>query len=207
MLTFDPENFLPDKIMVPYLPFDISRFLESHNSYLLHIQPDGLPLAALIDRATSQAGVNPMWIMLRLQAEQGLVTLTDSGAASAQATAKTWKERGTDGTMHAVTGTALEYRLRWACGYAAFEDGFQAVAFGRMMAGIDNQIRELAAWTGRHFPIEQAKLGQPMPIGGKLLNPKTTASRVAYVYTPHVHNGADDNYSVARTLFPEVMGA
>lgn len=206
VLTFDPDNFLPDKIMVPYRPFDISRFLEAHKSYLLHVQPGGMPLAALIDQATARAGVSPMWILLRLQAEQGLVTMTDESAAKSDALPKTWKERDTSGQMKTVSGTALEYRLRWAVGYAAFEDGFQPIAFGKPMAGIDNQIRELAAWTGRHFPQEQAKLGRPISVDGKVLNPKTAASRVAYLYTPHVY-GAKDNYGVARSLFPEVMGA
>lgn len=204
-LTFDPENFLPDKLMVPYVPLDISKFLESKGSYLLHVAPKGVPIAAIIDNACAKAGVNPRWLLVRLEIEQTLVTLTDATAAKWAATPKTWKEYDAANQPKTMTGTRLQYSLRWATGYAAFESGFKPVLFGRQMAGIENQIAETAAWTGRKFPLEKALLGKPLSVDGKTIVPKTTAARVAYLYTPHIKNGADDNYSVARRLFPEYM--
>lgn len=197
-LKFDKNNVLPDSIMRPYLEFDISAIFEKYGSYLRRIQVTGIPLSAYIKQECAKQGTNPAWIIVGLQREQSLIEMTDAEAADLAVKPKTWTE--TDGQHN---GSVLDYRLRWALGFAAFDNGVKQSSY----AGIGNQCQWVSGWAVRKWAMAQAQIGKTMVLvsGGPVV-PANAATVLQYEYTPH-ESAALTNFTLARRYFPNLMSA
>lgn len=245
-VTFEPERTLPDVAIFPYRRVDISALFEREKSYLRRLGlssdttlgartlPAGTPLSAVIDYAAATNGINPAWILVRLQAEQSLISLSDELAAEWRRTPRAWVEGqvwdkaaqrySTPGTR--IDSDKLTYALRWALGYGVFEPplgaqtpgliagaGYRPPHVVERFAGIERQIWAAADWTRRRIEMERGNLGRPQSVDCKTwapesgctqLVPKTIATRIAYAYTPRTE-AARSTQAIYRRHFPDLL--
>lgn len=146
---------------------DIQRFLDSHEGVLknhVDIDVDGLlkTAAMIIADASARHSINPQYLLVLLQKEQGLITDPDP----------------------------KDTQIAWATGYAACDtcdvDHPVIVKF----KGFPKQV-DRAAWRTRYF-VEHPdeffyKPGQTYQISGEDVLLKNPATAALYNYTPHIN--------------------
>lgn len=213
MTPFDPTNVLPDKALFGYNPaFDVQKFFVDRGSFLASREwtagASTVPLSLWISKFCRDNDVKAEWVCVRLQAEQGLIETTPGEAMTYATTPKSWKEVDATGALVPMTtfdptlGTLLDYKLRWALGFSAFEGGFKPVLNGIQMAGIGNQCQRMIEWTRRAF--NNTAHGIPsQQVDGQPLIAKTRATYAIYRYTPHV-SAAKETAAVFAKYFPSL---
>ncbi len=204
MSPFDPTNVLPDSALWPYKALDVQAFFQQMGSFLANetwpTDQGPVYISNWLSRWALSENVNPAWLLVRLQAEQSLLSISPANAVELDQTPKTWQEVGDDGKPHPVSGTKLEYQKRWALGFSAFEGGFRPSLHGLPMAGLGNQIRRAAEWTRRMF-TNTAHSIPPLVIDGSPLQAKTRATYALYRYTPHIQ-AAKETQALFKSYFP-----
>lgn len=181
--TIDYNNLLSDEEAENYTSMslaDITSFLQSKNSYLQYYswfgyQPapgeviytdDDLKIASsrlysaaeIIYNAAQEARINPKFLLVTLQKEQGLIE------------------------KNAYDQRALDY----AMGYYCFDGQAcnpQWQGFGKQMRAAALQFRDYID----NIHTRPYRPGQAVNIDGQLVTPANRITAAMYVYTPHLH--------------------
>lgn len=167
---FDPGLILPDPVLFDTSTMDLAQidaFLQSHDGILKNyyeIDVDGLLKTAsmIIADASARNHINPQYLLILLQKEQGLITNPEPKTS----------------------------QLDWATGYAACDSCDVNHPLITKYKGFAKQVDQ-AAWRTRYF-IENPgdftyQVGQTYKIDGQDVLIKNAATAALYNYTPHLH--------------------
>lgn len=168
---FKKEELISDFQMFDYTSMSqsqVQQFLVSKNSYLANYNVEdfeGIVKSAsqIIYEASQQYKVNPKYVIVMLQKEQGLIQMENP----------------------------TQKRLDWACGYAVC-DGcslsdpkvLKYKGFGKQ---VDNAAGAMRFYTDKASVYEFIKkAGISYEINGEIVIPKNQATANLYTYTPHI---------------------
>ncbi|MDD3284935.1 MAG: hypothetical protein PHZ07_05065 [Patescibacteria group bacterium] len=168
---FKKEELISDFQMFDYTSMSqsqVQQFLESKNSYLATYNVEDYqgivkPASQIIYEASQQYKVNPKYVIVMLQKEQGLIQMENP----------------------------TQKRLDWACGYAVC-DGCslsdpKVLKFKGFGKQVDNAAGAMKFYTDKASTYEFIKkAGKSYEINGEIVIPKNQATANLYTYTPHI---------------------
>ncbi|MFH1947435.1 MAG: serine hydrolase [Candidatus Magasanikbacteria bacterium] len=187
--NFDANYIISDEEMQAWESMnraDIQAFLEDYDSSLADLRTsdkDGVTRLAsdIISRAAKEHGINPKYLLVKLQKEQSLITI----------------DNPTQKQLDGATGYGITDGCGWSCDTYLNNKGF-----GKQVDSAAGIIR----WYYDNVRLQPwiKKPNQTNIIDGQAVIPKNYATAFLYTYTPHIE-GNKNFWTLWNRWFTQVF--